>query len=234
MGTVIEKDRLFALPLYHGTSTYFWPSINQHGLGGFNIVANWRLLPMLSKTIDLIKATKDQKAEHWLRLRWPHLKLIFAQGAYDRGENWRHGDVYVTPSENRAVRYAIRGFGSELLGVVAQATGFLAAIDPDEATALLADYPEAAAALSAKHRPIVLALRGVSIDRLRSEKGCDPGPTISLAENLLASSHNSPQVTFELTGVVKPHELSARAVTVTEWAAGDPKAWTNTPVTNGH
>jgi hypothetical protein len=232
MTRVVNEAGILTLPLYHGTSSYFWPSIKHHGLGGKNIADEWRLVALLKETLDVLDRVADERIEDELRLRLPILTSVLEQQVSGGGFNWRHGSVYVTCAPGRAVRYATRGFGSELLGLACESVDLLASVRAEDAAALLSRYPEAAAARSAEHRAVLLQLNNIHVDRLRDEDGGDPQPALSLVESFLEiPSAGPPQVTFEVAGIVKPHEISAAEIEVTDWGYGFPRAWTSTQLT---
>lgn len=226
MSDLVSENGLLTLHLYHGTSSYFWPSIKRYGLGGANIVERWRLVPMLKEALSVLTSIQDKDIENEMDIRLPILNSIVEQRVSGGGFNFRHGGVYLTCSPARAVLYATRGFGSELLGQVVETTDLLASVRPAEATSLLARYPEAAAARSAEHRPVLIKIVGMHIDRLRAENGDAPDRTLAAAQSFMAiPTAGPPQVTFELAGVVRPDEISASEIEVTDWGYGFPRLW---------
>jgi hypothetical protein len=226
MSNLVSENGQLTLPLYHGTSSYFWPSIKRHGLGGTNIAQSWRLVPMLKEAAEVLTSIRNEDIENEMRIRLPILKPIVEQRVSGGGFNFRHGGVYLTCSPARAVLYATRGFGSELLGQAAETIDLLVSVCPEEAANLLARYPEAAAARSAEHRPVLIEIERIHIDRLRAENGDAPDHTLAVAQSFMAiPSAGPPQVTFELAGIVRPDEISASEIEVTDWGYGFPRVW---------
>ena len=232
MGKLLTEDGFLTLPLYHGTSSYYWPSIKQNGLGGANIVEQWRLIPMLKEALSVLRSIDDEQVVHEMALRLPLLDSIAEQRVTRGGFNFRHGGVYLTCSPRRAVSYASRGFGSELVGQIAETMDLLEGVRPDAAAALLDRYPMVEAARSGEHRPVLIEVPNISLDRLRSDKGDDPHATVVLADSLFAmAADGSLQVDFELTGILEPREFAASEIEVTDWGYGFPKTWTSTALT---
>jgi hypothetical protein len=227
MSAVVTGDGHLKLPLYHGTSIYYWPSIQSHGLGGINIVEAWRLIPLLEDALTILRAVRHPDVQNEVRLRLPLLETMAAQRVSGGGFNFRHGSVYVTLCAWKAVSYGGRGFGSELVGQVAETLDLLARTRPDAEANLLSKYPELAEARSAEHRPVLIRLDNVHISRLRGENGDDPERAIKLAESFVGHGDSGPQVAFELIGGAEPTELSASEVEVTDWGYGFPRAWTS-------
>jgi hypothetical protein len=221
-GNVVNDDGILSLPLFHGTSTYFWPSIKQHGLGGVNIVEEWRLLPLLRESLAILREVQDPEIISEMRLRLPMLNHISEQRV--------SGGVYLTLCSWKAVSYGCRGFGSELVGQVAETLDLLAKARPEAEAELLSKYPEAAHARSAKHQPILIRVDDVHIECLLSEKGDHPQNAIALAQTLIDCGDSEPQVSFELIGAAQSRQLSAAEGEVTDERYGLPRAWTSTPL----
>ncbi len=99
-------------PLYHGTSTLWEQSIRMHGLGGRRILSELRALEFFRRARECLKVVPTD---------WPVgtelcMVSIEAQSVTTGGFNFRHGGVYLSPSRQTAVRYAVQNqFGSELL-----------------------------------------------------------------------------------------------------------------------
>jgi hypothetical protein len=231
MTRVVSDEGVLALPLYHGTSTFFWPSIQEHGLGGKSIVEEWRLIPLLRESLTVLQSIDDEHVRHEMRLRLPILSSIAEQRVSGGGFNWRHGSVYLTFCSWKAVSYAGRGFGSELLGQVAETMDLVENVRPGIAAELGVKYPEFAAARCAEHSPVLIRIDQVSLARLRDEGGDDPQGALELAETFVGMGDTEPQVSFELIGAIPAGELTAAKIQVTEWKYGIPKVWTSTPLT---
>lgn len=96
--------------LYHGTSSIFLPSILKNGLGGINAVKEWGILELAREIFPYVEENfKDD-------YRFYTFKKMVNQEILSNGQNFQHGDVYLSASQTVAVKYtADRELGSELL-----------------------------------------------------------------------------------------------------------------------
>ncbi|BBA70621.1 hypothetical protein [Geobacter sulfurreducens] len=155
----------FKFPLYHATSSAFIPSILEHGLGGLDIVEEYRVLELLEKLAMLIEAHLPDYGEEYIE----QLKLISRQ---ETGNNWRHGGAFLTPSIDRAVKYAVNEFGSELLSILSGIHADVVKYIPGTST-IIDDYPGIKRLLSANHRPVLIVVDDVEGKSLQAEDGND-------------------------------------------------------------
>ena len=96
--------------------------------------------------------------------------------AQDSGHaNWQHGQLYVTPSEISAVRYAGGGaaHGGELLQSCRNALDQLSGLDPDRAAELLRGAQRIGRFLKETGLPILVELENVPESGLTPERPSD-------------------------------------------------------------
>jgi len=142
-----DPDGYTRYPLYHGTNSYLLPSIQQHGLGGRDIITEWRALDLYREIAVL---TKHDINDPTLR----------QDGSY------RHGEVYLGAYEGRA-----RGYTGELFGLIEYGLNFLPRSIREE---LLRRYPEIAVLFHADRWSIVLRLPRLHLADLCGWTSDDP------------------------------------------------------------
>ena len=101
MKRTIHNDRLL-IPLYHGTSTLFLDSVVKHGLGGINPMKDWNVLE-LAKEILILSEKHLTMSETFSAHHTPLRKMTEQEAGTI---NWQHGDTYVFPAKQTAIRYA--------------------------------------------------------------------------------------------------------------------------------
>lgn len=180
-----DADGYAQFPLYHGTSSYFMDSIQTNGLGGRNIVREWRVLEMHRELYVLRKRPTPPVAYH-------------------QGGLWGYGEVYLTAYEGRARKYQ-----SELFGLTKANMYRMERTLQDE---LLSRYPEAAACLNAKHTPVVLRLPRLHRSALRGWASDDPCDIDSMGtfedyQAGLASIYSVPTPTLRLRNPTHAFEV---------------------------
>lgn len=196
---------MFPHPLWHGTSAHLLPLIEEHGLGGRNVMADWRVMEFLQWAFPLLGFDDRNYSDP------DYMDLLPIQAAARGGAvglNFVYGDVYATGGYYKAASYAQRA--PELLSFaravidVANRRGLVAI--PEE----LANYPEIAEFLSLDPAPVVLKLPPVPMSSLRSEDGGDCPFDIfvesGVEEAMLA------QWTFRVDAVIPLSEVEISAV----------------------
>lgn len=157
---------MFPHPLWHGTSAHLLPLIEEHGLGGRNVMADWRVMEFLQWTFPQLGFDDQNYSDP------DYMDLLPIQAAVRGGAagmNFVYGDVYVTGGYDKAAVYAqtapeLLSFARTLVEVARRRE--LAAI-PSE----LASYSEIAEFLTLDPAPVVLKLPPVPLSSLRSETG---------------------------------------------------------------
>ncbi len=166
---MLVSNETLVIPLYHGTSTFFIDSISKSGLGGRNIIKELNVLKILrylfEKADQLLANT-----EIWNNNR-NRFELFASQKITSGGFNFRHGNVYLSPSLDTAKRYAQNNrFGSELISElfdlydILNNGGFRSDIQDKNLTALLKYFTSIPS-------PMLVQINNVPISSLRTEKG---------------------------------------------------------------
>lgn len=159
---------IFRHALWHGTSAHLLPLIEEHGLGGRNMMADWRVMDFLQWAFAQLGFDDQNYSDP------DYMDLLPIQAAVRGGAagmNFVYGDVYATGGYDKAAVYAQTA--PELLSF---ARTVVEAAQRIELTAIpneLAHYPEISEFLSLDPAPVVLKLPPVPMSSLRSEGGGD-------------------------------------------------------------
>ena len=193
-----DNERM-PVPLYHGTSMLFFPSIRTYGLGAKDPNVAFRSREMLYELAS---------ARAWNWYEDPHLmtiRSIVDQNVTSGGFNFRHGSTYLSPLKTTAVGYALNNrFGSELLSTTFCMFEKLKAHDLYRAHEIIEKYPELLELHEMPHQPLLVEAFDIPIRSLRSEDGGDPTHTLSMLRENANDPHELmwQQLNFELTA---PH-----------------------------
>jgi hypothetical protein len=178
-----DADGWTRYPLYHGTSTYFTDSIQAHGLGGRDIVREWRAVEMYRELCLLLSWQKPV--------------------AYNRGGAWGYGETYLTAYASIARRDE-----PELFGLIRADLSRLSRSARDK---LLGLFPEIAACLTSQHRPVLLLLPRLHKSNLLGWISDAPGDSmgeLNIFELALkVPGFQSPEPTFRLRGATDEFEI---------------------------
>jgi len=158
--------KVFPHPLWHGTSAHLLPLIDKHGLGGHDVMADWRVMEFLQRAFPLLGFDDRNYSDPDYMDLLP-IQAVIRGGA--AGMNFVYGDLYVTGGYDKAAAYARAA--PELLSFVRTVVDVA---HRRELTAILdelANYPQIAKFLALDPAPVVLKLPQVPMSSLRSEGG---------------------------------------------------------------
>ena len=139
------------------------------------------------------------------------------------GLNFRHGDVYLTGSLDRAVRYASQNrHGSEILSYALDFLQLLVDRDvPTVRDSIYQKYRPIFQMLQVNAAPLIIRAEGVSKADLLDDKGNDAHDGLQLIETLMAMSpeeqSNDFQVDFRLTSPINARNLVVYLLAVTRF-----------------
>lgn len=168
---------LMPIPLWHGTSSWFVPGILEHGLGAVDVHAQLRSRAFFQAAWELRLQIAPPEEQQKLREGYGfQARAIIDDAVTPGGFNYRYGSVYCFGMTGRAVHFAARGYGSELVRLGAAWLDEIKTISPDAAASILADYPEMAACLAEDHKPIVVRLDGIERRHVRLDDGDEVPP----------------------------------------------------------
>jgi hypothetical protein len=166
-----EPEKL-PFPLYHGTSTWFLPSMLEHGFGTVNVHEDLRSREFLSEGWSLrLELAEAREREELIMFPGNMISAMIEDRVTNGGFNFRYGQFYCTAEEWKAVNYASNPCGSELVSEAAKLLCEVREISPEAADDLVARYPQMAACLAFDHQPIVLKLDGVGRCSVNQEDG---------------------------------------------------------------
>jgi hypothetical protein len=161
------------LIFYHGTNTVFIENIKKYGLGGYDIVKESRAVELLSALNEIAENTVADKYMDYGLLRLA-IAGILLQTPGD-SMNWQHGSVYITPSLNRALKYACYNeIGSELFTHIYKLYNFLTEVGVVQAQELIEKYPLSKEIVFKIGDPIVIEIHNLEENDLLSEGGENP------------------------------------------------------------
>ena len=189
-------DARIPVPLYHGTSKLFLPSIRSGGLGAKDPNTAFRTREMLDELTSAREWNWDEDPD-LLAARY-----IIEQRVTGGGFNFRHGSTYLSPSKTTAVRYALSNrVGSELLSTTFCMFDKLKAYDLHRANGIIERYPELLKLYEIPHQPLLVEALDIPIRNLRTERGEDPAHALRMLRENADGPHKLiwEQLNFELT-----------------------------------
>jgi hypothetical protein len=207
----LVTNGLLTIPLFHGTSSLFYESILEHGLGGINIIRRLGVIDLLDRLVQLCE--QHLKPEDNWALTMFSARQIANQSVADRGWNYRHGGVYLSPSVGTAARYATdKKCGSEAIHYFMLLYTRLRDEAPTLVTSVTSDATALLDFVSRPSVPLVLKLEQVAVDSLRSEHGKEISGSLEYLEQILNSkkpnmSQMGQQSNFECTSPIPASRL---------------------------
>lgn len=203
---------LFRHTLWHGTSAHLLPLIEEHGLGGRNVMADWHVMEFLQRSFSQLGFDdRNYSDPDYMEL----LPIHAATRGGAPGMNFEYGDVYVTGGYDKAASYAQTA--PELLSLarsvveVAHRRNFTTISDE------LANFPDISEFLSLDPAPVVLKLPPIRMSSLRSEEG-DDCPFELFADGPVADALIS-QFAFRVDEVVPLNKMEVLTVSQGNWSA---------------
>ena len=174
---------------YHGTHTVFIEYIKTHGLGGYDIVKESRGIELLSKLNEIAENVDGEKYMDVGLLRLS-VAGILLQTPGDT-MNWQHGSDYITPSINRALKYAcLNELGSELFTYIYHVYNFLSEQGVKEVLEIMNNYPLVKQIIFKKGDPIVIEFHNLKEEDLLSEGGENPMSLLKELDVVINSNDN--------------------------------------------
>jgi hypothetical protein len=208
---------MLEFPLYHGTSTIFLESIKKHGLGGWDPIKEWRVLECAQKLLPL--AEEYASRSEVIKVHLGTTRAMVAQ--VNEHMNFQHGQVYLSPVESTAVRYATsKKYGSELISRVLLIIDELIRLNVKTVNSdLYKEFPEIYNLLDMGSAPIMIRLDRVKIESLLSEKGASPDESIKFIRSAITKSNSRwpmvcQQHNFRLLTPFPANELSVSLISL--------------------
>ncbi len=215
-----EKDEILEHPLYHGTSSIFLDGIIQHGLGGLNPIAEWKIPDVAKEIYPLVQEHFANSGQAMLKVDLFSRMVKQFSGAW----NFQHGDTYLSPSYQAAVRYATnQRYGSELLTCTLFFLDELLRLNVQGVSEdLFGRYPDVFNKLNVSPAPILIKLREVPTRYLLSEAGSDATPAL---QQMKTTAKDTPELfellhqqdSFRLRFPIQISKLELYFINVTRW-----------------
>lgn len=213
-------------PLYHGTSTLFLDDIVEYGLGGKNPILDWGVLEFAQELLPYVEANLGDD-QQWM----PKIQSFGRMVRQETGHwNFQHGDTYLTPSQDTALRYATNTrCGSELLSYAVDLLQELAQRNVSGIRdRLYHQFPFMFRFLDINPAPLLIAVDGLPYEALASaENGGDVSESLDLVLTMWQEQPDlfgvfSQQSNFRL-GVPQPKQnLRISIVNVSQWRPQGP------------
>jgi len=170
---------------FHGTNSFFIDYISRYGFGGYNLAKESKALELLSVLNEIAKLEIPEKYKTaGAGLFQSVVNQMLLQGGGD-SMNWQHGAVYITPSRNRALRYAVKNkLGSEICTTIFQVYDLLIKEGIDKAKDVIAHYSIINELFEKNGEPIVIEISDLTQDDLLSEGGASPKTALCLLDEI--------------------------------------------------
>jgi|GEM_PF-6620139 len=182
---------MLPVTLWHGTSGHLLTLIEQHGLGGMDVMESWRVLPFLKWAFP--KLQFDDRSfgdDDFLDL----LSIRAAVNGGAAGMNFVYGDVYAAGGLQKASTYAQTA--PELLSFVRTVVKIADRRGLALVRTELGGYPEIDKFLRLDPKPVVLELSAVPMSSVTLERG--GALSSSLFENDSVSQISLAQTGFRI------------------------------------
>ncbi|MBL7932928.1 MAG: hypothetical protein JNL60_13555 [Bacteroidia bacterium] len=224
---ILNKYNQLTIDLFHGTSTLFLDSIVSNGLGGVNPVSEWNILGLCKEVCEF--SDQHLKETKLYQRSFGSLKRMAEQTAAETF-NFQHGDTYVSPSQQTAVRYAInKRFGSEILTYTIDFLQELIKKEiPYVTQELYRKYLKIYGLIESNPSPLLVKIKDVPISALVSEGGQDPTENLNELNEafinfddryeLFVQQHN-----FRLIKPVPKANLELYLINIQKYSQLDPK-----------
>ncbi len=188
MAPSITDGTRMLIPLYHGTSTIFLPSIRESGLGAEDPNVEFRSYELLSELLETMKR-HDWFGDQVLAAQEFMFQNMADQLVTGGGFNFRHGGTYLSPSRLTAIQYAsANAYGSELLSNTVTLLEKLEKHDKSLSWRILKQYPNLSGLRELEKQPILIEVSQVPISSLRSENGRDAFITINEIQEFMSET----------------------------------------------
>ena len=208
---------MLEFPLYHGTSTIFLESIKKYGLGGWDPIKEWRVLECAQKLLPL--AEEYASRSEVIKVHLGTTRAMVAQ--VNDHMNFQHGQVYLSPVESTAVRYATsKKKGSELVSRVVLLIEELTRLEVKAViTDLYREFPRLVELQDIDAAPVLIKVDKLHQDCLLSEKGGAPDENLRYIRSAIpkwGSDWQSmcQQTNFRLLKPIAANDLTVSLISV--------------------
>ena len=157
--------------LFHGTSAHLLPMIKEHGLGGKNIMQDWKVMSFLKWAYPYIKYDEyDYSYHHHSELSL--IKASITENRNPQAMNFEYGDLYVVGGRQKAESYAktapeLLCFVKNLIDIAEEQNVLIIKEE-------LQNFSKIMNFISLPPKPIVIELPRVLMKDLEDENGGSP------------------------------------------------------------
>lgn len=204
-------NEVLSFPLYHGTSSLFVKSIQQHGLGARNPIVELDAIACLQHLNELA-CEHEVKDTVWLEKK-PIIEHMVAQRVSGGGMNFKHETTYLAASIETAVRYACSNdFGSELISTCVLIYDCLKRSNRVNLELVEARFQKLLALTHKRYSPVLITIERMMLKELVTELGELPDQSVLLAARAFESAATSSELqlyNFRLSPSVVCHRFRA-------------------------
>jgi hypothetical protein len=206
---VVQNGQL-TVPLYHGTNSVWYESIRAHGLGGRNVIGEFRVIELLAELLAISHAAGIPRENYHVSA-----EVIAAQKVVPNGWNFRHGSTYLCASAMKAAGYATdKRCGSEAIEYCFILYDSIRASRPDLLESVMPKMEPLLSLAEKSGVPLVLEVRSIPVTILRDEHGGDVSGELNVLSELVTwHADDMPSfgqmVIIESIGVIPPSSITA-------------------------
>jgi hypothetical protein len=208
----VVSNGFLTVPLYHGTNDIWLQSIRDKGLGGRDVIAEFRVIELLKELLAIADAHNLEEPPGWSR---HSAENIVMQRVYETGWNYRHGSTYLTASPSKAAQYVFyKRCGSEAIEYCLSWHEMIRMKRPDLHEALEEKFTYLLSATANVGNPLVLEVRSIPVQMLRNEFGGDVSQTLNELSELVTWHPDQlnglgQSIIMEATGAISPSCVTA-------------------------
>jgi hypothetical protein len=187
----IVVDGKLTIPLYHGTNELFYESIKEHGFGGRDIIKELHVVEVLRELLTICKECLPAYVEdRWIG--WmTSADFIARQNVTASGANFRHGSVYLTAADYKAMSLATAyETGSEILECFMMISKRLHEHQIELPESILRRSKPILEFASGGKCPLLFVLNDVPISILAAENGGDANSVFAGPASILSEDPN--------------------------------------------
>tara|TARA_B110000211_G_scaffold235021_1_gene308554 strand:+ start:24726 stop:25364 length:639 start_codon:yes stop_codon:yes gene_type:complete len=179
-----NKNLIFPVTLYHGTSSLFLDSIVKNGLGGVNPIDEWKVHEFATRIYPLIESHLSNR-DDLVHSIYSYGQMVNQKAG--KSMNFQHGDTYISASKYTTVNYALSNtHGSELLSYSLRFLSELVGVNVEVVTDVIyKEFPHMFNLLELKPTPILLEINKVNSSTLLAEDGSSAKDNISMINNII-------------------------------------------------
>lgn len=165
---MIDLEEDLPINLYHGTSSIFLPWIERYGLGGFEILKEFKLQKIFEELCTVLEEN-GEKSEWWERNQICVEPMI--DGAViPGGMDFRYSEVYASASRRTAEGYATGNkYGSEYVSMLFGAYEAVKEISVELADKIFPQNHAMHELIGTRNEPILITIKNLKRNELATD-----------------------------------------------------------------